>query len=123
MKLKFWNKKSRPAKRTRRVEVIRRESLRLRLGEWRSDPKLVAEARKVFSQESFLIMLDVLRNENPTSSVLPIGMSSNDRSVVQARGEGYNMAIANLEAMANGEEPHEEIEAEFLPEEIQVNKL
>ena len=123
MKLKFWNKKSRPAKRTRRVEVIRRESLRLRLGEWRSDPKLVAEARKVFSQESFLIMLDVLRNENPTSSVLPIGMSSNDRSVVQARGEGYNMAIANLEAMANGEVPQETIEADFLPEEIQTNKL
>jgi hypothetical protein len=115
MNLQFWKPITATEK---RYQVVRREALKLSLAEWRSDPKLISEARKMFAQESFLVMLDVLRNENPAGNVLPIGTSANDRSVMQARGEGYHMAIANLEAMTREYLVPEPIEAGFDPEEI-----
>jgi len=123
MNLKFWKIPfaSAPAP-ERRIEVVRRPAIKLRLGEWRSDPALVAEARKVFAQDSFQIMLDVLRNENPSAFCMAIGTKSDDRAVMQSRGEGYQMAIANLEAMTEPIPMPQPIEAEFEPEEVPTNK-
>jgi hypothetical protein len=68
--------------------------------------------------DTFQFMLDVLRNENPSSYCMPIGTKSEDRSVMQSRGEGYQMAIANLEAMATPDAKPESVSADFEPEEL-----
>jgi len=98
---------------------VRREAAKLRLYEWRRSPKLVTEARRVFELESFRIMLDVLKNENPANLVLPLGSTPADRSAIQCRAEGYAMALANLEAMCNPAETMEPLEATFEPEQTQ----
>lgn len=119
MNLRFWKK---TVSASPRVEVIRRDSLKLRLAEWRGDPKLVTEAGKVLSLEVLRSMLDVVRNENPINYVLPFGTSSNDRAAMQCRAEGYSMAIANLEAMGQSESTPEPLTADFAPEELPLKE-
>lgn len=116
MSLRFWEKKVPPAIRT--VEVVRRSSLKLRLAEWQADPKLVSQAGKLLSDETFRCMLDVAHNENPSNFVLPFGTTPQDRAAQQCRSEGYTMALANLEAMGQSRNIPETVEPTFEPEEI-----
>ena len=113
MNLKFWQR------RKTEIRVIARDPIRLRLSEFRTNRALVGEAQKILMLGSLKLMLDVLRNEHPCMMVLQTGSSPNDRVVLQARGEGYTMALANLEAMAQFQEATPVLEATFESEEPQ----
>jgi hypothetical protein len=99
------------------VQVILRDPLKLRLNEFRSNKSLVGEAQKMMMTASLRLMLDVLRNEHPCMTVLPMGMTPTDRMAVQCRAEGYTMALANLEAMTELQETIDMPNPSFEPEE------
>jgi hypothetical protein len=99
------------------VVVLNRDPLKLRLNEFRSNKSLVGEAQKMMLTGSIRLMLDVLRNEHPCMMVLPIGASPTDRIAAQCRAEGYTMALANFEAMADFQEMKSMPEPTFEPEE------
>ncbi len=114
MNLKFW-KNRRPVI----ARLIDRDPLKIRLQEFRGNKSLVGEAQKILSLSSLRLMLDCARNEHPANLVLPIGTSPNDRIVQQARGEGYTLALANLEAMGNYQELKDLGEATYETEETE----
>jgi hypothetical protein len=104
-------------KRERKLEIIRVESSRVRLHEFRSDKGLVGVAQKVLADSNVRLMLDVLRNESPANWGLPQTFTSEQRAAVQAMIQGYQMAINNLEAMAAFKKPVELEQPDFAPEE------
>ena len=113
MNLAFWkSNRPRPV-----LQVVHRNSMKLRLHEWRNDPKLVSEASKVLVLEVVQWMLDVLRNESPSNAVLPLNVAPESRAAQQCRSEGYLQALANLEAMGTMSQSPEAVEATFEPEE------
>ena len=91
----FW--KPKPVQ----VQVIRRDETKLRMHEWRADPALCTLAAKVLNDPNLQLMLSVLKNEHPAKTALPYGVHMDDRVVLQARSEGYEMFMANLEALAS----------------------
>lgn len=88
-------KKRRPVQ----IQVIPRELVKLRLHEWQSDPGMCGAAGKVLTDPTALIMLQVLHNSSPAFWFLKEDCGLDSRALHQARIEGYNLAIANLEAM------------------------
>lgn len=96
-----------------KLQLIRRLSSRVRLDEWRATEDLVKSARRVLNDPEFQVMLDVLKNEHPHTFVrwddAPIEM----RAVMQARSEGYSLAIANLEAMGAFQKKQEPLEPTY----------
>lgn len=99
-----------------KLRIIERSSSTLRLHEWRSDKDLVMMAQKVFLDPNFRMMLDVCRNENPSSFVLDINAPEHVRASYQSKTEGYMMALTNLEAMSRFNLPEKQLEPTFEPE-------
>jgi len=114
MNLRFWQK-PKP-----RIAVVRRDHTKLRLHEWRSQESMVSAAAKVCADSTFKLMLDVCQNEHPAFQVLSYSALPHERQAHQARCEGYTIALANLEAMAQYKPMQEPVEAEFAPEEIET---
>jgi hypothetical protein len=110
MNLKFWQKTE------YRVKVITRDRTNLSLDEWRSDQALCNAAGKALLNPNIQAMLDVLRNSHPAYFVHTGSISMEDRAVLQARSEGYTLALSNLEALAIHRKPPTEVEATFEPE-------
>jgi hypothetical protein len=100
-----------------RVVVVQRDPMKLRLHEYRSNPSLVNAAAAVMGKPDFRLMLDVLSNEHPGFSVYPGDVPMEMRAIYQARGEGYTLALANLESMAKFDTLKEPLEATFEPPE------
>jgi len=108
---RFWNWLKPPK---RRLLLIRRFSTRVRLEEFRAIPELVATAKKFLNDPEFQPLLEVLRNESPASYVSIDPMLPLDaRAVLQARIEGYQLAINNLMAMGEHKKAAEELEAGY----------
>lgn len=103
-------------KKKSRVEIVRRESTSLRLEEWRTQSELIALADKVWKNEDFRLMLQVVQNESPSNFAILSG-TIEDRALQQARSEGYNLVIANLKAMRVPAEKMEHLESTYEPEE------
>lgn len=83
------------------VRVITRDVTRLRMAEWRADPKLCAALASALNSDHMKLAVQVLHNENVAGYVLnPVGTAMEDRAMQQARIEGYTMALRNLEALA-----------------------
>lgn len=99
-----------------RFEVVRKPESQLTFADWRSDPALCAVARKVLADPNVQLMLSVLRNESPTKRVLDYYASLDVRAMMQARGEGYEMFLNNLEALAVSTAPAPMPEAAFATE-------
>jgi hypothetical protein len=113
MKLTFWKRLLKS-----KVIIIQRDQSRLRLHEWRSDPALVKQAGFVRTPE-FRLAMDVLRNEHPAFNVLADEASVPAQIAQQRRGEGYTMALANLEALAMYQPMTPPLEATFEPEQTE----
>src|SRR5215831_11156711 len=96
MKLLNWLLRKKPI----HLEVVRVEEHKLRLSNWQMDRRLCHTASKVLDSPDFKLMLSVLKNESPANTALPYGVGFDDRVVLQARTEGYQMCLANLEALA-----------------------
>lgn len=114
MNWRFWKKPS-----TTVVKVVNRDRSQLRLAEWQRDASRTSLAVNVLSDPDVRLMLDVVANEHPSSNVLSDDVNPNVRLVHQARGEGYTMALSNLEALAQFRKPQEALEATFEPPEEQ----
>jgi len=107
----------------RKIVVVRREETKLTLSEWQSDRDLVKLAAKVWANPDFRMMVSCLRNDSPANFVLPDDALPTRSIALQRRGEGYLMAITNLEAMARFVQPAELLEPTFEPEEpVTLNK-
>lgn len=102
----------RPAPRTQ-IKVI--HSTSIRLAQWRSSLELTRYAAELFATPQFQTLLGVLRNECPANFGLS-GGTHDDHIAHAYRGEGYNLALNNLEAMASLEEKRTPLEATFVPE-------
>jgi hypothetical protein len=95
---------------------LRREESKLRLADWQNDPALCSLASKVLANPDLQLMLSVMKNEHPSKIALRLGVPMDDRVVQQARAEGYEMFLANLEALAILRRPIPMPEAMFEPE-------
>lgn len=100
-----------------KIVVVRREHTKLRLQEWQSQAGLVEAARKVWSDSNFRLMVDVLNNESPSNLHLIPTADTNLRASIQAKTEGYNLCLANLEALKEMRKADSFIEATFEPPE------
>ncbi len=96
-----------------RIKVIHSTSMRLE--QWCSSKELVGYAQKLFATPQFQTLLGVLRNETPSNMGLS-GGTHDDHIAHAYRGEGYNLALNNLEALATMIEQPQHIEATFEPE-------
>lgn len=106
-----WTR-SRPG-RLLKITPVRREVSRLTVAEWRADPGWAAMAATVLADPRLQQMLDTVANSAPGFEVLPLSASLVERSVQQARGEGYTLALANLAALGRAEALREPVEATF----------
>ena len=88
------------SKKPHRIRVITRKESDLRLRDWQYDQRLVSLASKTLQDPTLQLMLAVVRNEHPARTALQLGVSLDDRAVLQARAEGYEMALATLERLA-----------------------
>jgi hypothetical protein len=89
----------------------------MRLHEWRSTPQLVQDAVALLARREMVLMLDVLKNEHLSYSVMHPQATTEQRAAQQARCEGYSMCLANMEALAIGYNLPETINSTFETEE------
>lgn len=95
---KLFNKEQ-PAEQPIRVQIV--PSSKITLDQWRKDTRLVASAKELTRNEVFRMMASVLENSHVRFVALPIvGASQDDRAAHQARSEGYQICLNNLEAMS-----------------------
>jgi len=82
-----------------KVQLV--SSSTLTLDQWRRDTRLVASAKELARHEVFRMMAAVLENSHVRFVALPtVGASQDDRAAQQARSEGYQICLNNLEAMS-----------------------
>lgn len=93
--MKFWKPKPKSLK----VEVIKRDITKLRLIEFQSDEVLTSKAAIALSDQWVSLMMQVAHNESPANYCLNMSATQEERAAYQSKIEGYNMALANLEAM------------------------
>ena len=94
------------------VHIAERERSNITLRDWQSDKSLTISAREHLSQPALQFMLDVLRNEHPGKWALS-NADVEARALHQARCEGYEMALANFEALGNFVPLREPLQAEY----------
>jgi hypothetical protein len=99
-----------------KVQVIERTPFDLRLSEWRADRTLCASARNLFGERDFYTILQVIANEHPANLVHADAIPIEQRAIIQARAEGYTLALSNLASMAHYSPMSQPLEATFEPE-------
>lgn len=105
---------------TFQVKVIRRDVCKLTLAEFRSDPAMTSAAAATLRSDYAVLMVQVLKNEHP-SNYIQLNADIPTRAMMQARAEGYTLAIANLEAMAVHQKPSPGLTATFEAEDNQTS--
>lgn len=102
------------------IQTVQRDPFKLRLTEWQSDQNMTNAAGKLLLDSTFQLMLQVNRNESPALMHLNMDAPLEIRALHQARIEGYNMALANFEAMSVHKPLPAELVATFEEEEREV---
>lgn len=108
----FLNRIFRP-KAQPKVEIVRRFASALRMSEWRANKETVQIASKFLYDADFRMVLDCIKNEHPSQIMLLGKVSIEDRAVMQARIEGYQLCLTNLESLAVLEVPKAPLEETF----------
>ncbi len=81
-----------------RVQLV--SSSTLTLDQWRKDTRLVSAAKELARNETFRMMIAVLENSHLRfGGFAATGVSQEDRAAKQARDEGYQICLNNLDAM------------------------
>jgi hypothetical protein len=113
-KLRHWFKrKPKPV-----VRLTFRSASTLTLAEWQSSELLAAEGKRLLEDKSFRLAFDMLRNESPVNYGLPdLGVAATDRIVHQAKTEGYQLCLNNLEALGTLKVTDQPLQATFAPPE------
>jgi hypothetical protein len=104
-------------KRWFKIIPIERAVNRLTIDEWRADRAYVASAAGILRDPRVQQMLDTCANSSPSFDVLPLNTPLQDRAVLQARQEGYVLALANFAALGQEQALHQSIQSTFSPEE------
>ena len=102
-----------PPKPKPQIQIIRRSSSTLTLSQWRGDKETVKLGQKLLGNPDFKIMLDVLYNEHPAKIMLLGRVAIEERAILQARTEGYQMLLTNIELMGTLEVDKEPLEETF----------
>jgi hypothetical protein len=107
----------------KRIKIVPVLSSNVTLEMWQRSEELVAEAMRLAQDRAFKLMLDCLRNSSPVNYGLPdVGTNPMDRAALQAKTEGYHMALNNIEAMSQLLQRQDRIEAVFENPDEQTNK-
>ena len=105
------------------VVYEKREAWRLSLEEWRKLDQMVAESIALSRNPTYRAQLDVLRNAHPVHNIFsPVGISPTDRVVHNAKCEGYELCLNNLESMTKALKKSKPLEATFEPPQLQTNR-
>ena len=99
-----------------RKPVPSRSQAIMRLADWMRDKELVGSSRKMMITPMFQAMLAILMDESPHNTHL-LGVDMNERALHQARIEGYNLCMNNLQSFGRLDEMGGQIEATFQPPE------
>lgn len=95
-----------------KVNVV--SSHTLRLTQWRQTEQLVLESVALARNQTYAMQLQVLRNEHPVHMIFPAtGITPTDRIVQNAKCEGYELALNNLDAMTKPLKAAKPLEATF----------
>jgi len=84
--------------------------------QWRSDEVYVGLGRQLLANPNLQLALAALWNSHPGRYVVRPDAPPEMRAALQAQGEGYTMALRNLESLAQLQEAPEQMEATFAPE-------
>lgn len=112
MTLKFWQRKPAPEQ---PIKLTPKPSYDVTLAEWRKNENLLSAAKILVGNHTFKCMMDVLDNEHPGHKGVPLGTLPHDRAALQARAEGYQLAVNNLWAMAEKAENRKEPQEKWQP--------
>ena len=89
---------------------------KITVDQWRSDKHYVGLGQQLLANPNLQLALDALWNSHPGRYVVRPDAPPEMRAALQAQGEGYTMALRNLESLAELQEPPQEVEATFAPE-------
>lgn len=106
----------------RPIVPVLRDANTIKLATWRAKESLTEASRLLAMNKTYQLQIVVLNNEHPCHTVLGLGTSPNDRLVLQARIEGYNLCLSHLEAMSKPLKLVDRLEETFAPEEPQRRK-
>ena len=108
-----------PAESEIKVRMVASNTLTLK--QWQASPVLIESAMKLGRDANFQMARSVLENEHPRHWVFAIfGVSPNDRIVHQAKIEGYELALNNLDALSKSQKNSKMLVATFEPPEKQA---
>lgn len=97
-----------------RIAIRQVPSTELRLATWQQSPDLVTEGMRLLADRTMQLAIAVLRNESPSNLALPpLGVTSEDRAAHQAKTEGYQLCLNNLEALGRASDEPVTLEATF----------
>ena len=83
------------------IKVVMVGSNTLSLDQWRKDSRLVTSAKELARNEVFRMQVAVLENSHPRFLAFQAtGVSVEDRAAMQAKCEGYQLCLNNLESMS-----------------------
>ncbi len=98
-----------------RIVFIQRDVCHIAIDQWRQDKDLVKNAMKLLRDPLFLNLMDVTRGAHPLNIVNTDQIPLEERAIMQARGEGYTMALHNLESLGVYIAPFNQLEATYEP--------
>lgn len=98
-----------------RVVVLNRDSSNVTCDEYRANGDLVIAARKVINDPDFRLMLDAVRNTHVGKYDLPDNATIEQRAMVQAECQGFNLAIRMLLRLAVPPENPKQLVPTFEP--------
>lgn len=101
-----------------RVVVLNRDSSNITCDEYRSNGDLVTAARKVINDPDFRLMLDAVRNSHVGKYDLSDNATIEQRAMVQAEAQGFNLAIRMLLKLAVPPEKPTELEPTWEPQDL-----
>jgi hypothetical protein len=104
--------------RTKKVQIIKRDPLRITMSEWRSSQELTRLAQSVLQDRSVRQMLDILHHNQMGKWAISPTVSLEERAVRSALCEGYVLALNDFENLAVYQKPAKEIEATFAADNI-----
>lgn len=86
------------------------------LDKWRKDESMVVASMALAKHHTYVAQLGVLECEHPRYLALKLDASVQERAALQARSEGYQMCLNNLQAMSTPLKVNRPVTSTFEPE-------
>lgn len=99
-----------------RYDTVRVSSVpmdELTVEQFQSNPEMVKSAMSLFIRQDFLTMIHALEGSHPARNIYPQMLPVEARAILQARTEGYQLALDNLRKMRELIVPQEVLESTF----------